>query len=73
MKRNDLIKRIHVLKHDLSLDEDTYRTILLSISGKESCASIDDEYLNLIKQQLEGMQQRMPARIIACFKKRARA
>ncbi|MGD0591065.1 MAG: phage protein GemA/Gp16 family protein [Bacteroidota bacterium] len=56
--RNFLIQRIHVLKRDLSLDDETYRTILRSISGKESCADIDDEYLNLIKQQLESVQQR---------------
>lgn len=61
MSRNSLIQRIHVLKRDLSLDEETYRVILRSISGRDSCAVIDDEYLNLIKQQLEGMLNRMRA------------
>lgn len=58
MNRNALIQRIHVLKRDLSLGDETYRTILRSISGEESCAVIDDEYLNLIKQQLESLQQK---------------
>jgi len=56
--RNSLIKRIHVLKRELSLDDDTYRTILRTVSGEESCADIDDEYLNLVKQTLEGHQQK---------------
>ena len=59
MGRNDLIKRIHCLKRDLMLDDDSYREILQSIAGKDSCAQIDDEYLNLIKQQMEAMLQRM--------------
>jgi phage major head subunit gpT-like protein len=59
--RNSLIQRIHVLKRDLSLDDETYRVILHSICGKDSCAAIDDEYLNLIKQQMEGMLDRMRA------------
>jgi phage gp16-like protein len=57
--RNLLIQRIHVLKRDLSLDDETYRVILRSICGKDSCANIDDEYLNLIKQQMENMLDRM--------------
>jgi hypothetical protein len=60
--RNALIQRIHVLKHDLLLDDETYKTILASCSnGKTSCRDIDDEFLNLIKQQLEGMLSRVRA------------
>jgi hypothetical protein len=66
--RNSLIQRIHVLKRDLLLDDDTYRSILQSICGKDSCADIDDEYLNLIKQQLEGMLARMRAGRSIVFK-----
>jgi hypothetical protein len=59
MNRNSTIGRIHQLKSLLCLDEDTYRTILASCSnGKTSCKEIDDEYLNLIKQSLEGQLQK---------------
>jgi phage gp16-like protein len=52
--RSGLIKRIHVLKRELSFDDDTYRTVLESITGKRSCADIDDEYLDLVCKSLEG-------------------
>ena len=56
MTRNITIGRIHQLKTQLCLDEETYRTILASCSnGKTSCRDIDDEYLNLIKQALENL------------------
>jgi len=58
MNRNVLIGRIHQLKKQLLLDEETYRTVLMSISGKNSCKGIDLEYLNIIKQSLEGLLQR---------------
>ena len=59
--RSFLIQRIHVLKRDLMLSDENYKIILESISGKFSCADIDDEYLNIIKQQMEGMFDRMHA------------
>jgi hypothetical protein len=58
--RTFLIKRIHVLKRELALDDETYRTVLETIAGKRSCRDIDDEYLNLICQALEGqLRKRM--------------
>lgn len=36
--RKALIKQIHVLKHNLALDEDLYRAALESITGKRSAA-----------------------------------
>ena len=36
--RKALIKQIHILKHNLALDEDLYRTALESITGKRSAA-----------------------------------
>ena len=36
--RKSLIKQIHILKHNLALDEDLYRTALESITGKRSAA-----------------------------------
>jgi phage gp16-like protein len=58
MIRNSLIKRIHSLKRELSLNDETYRTILESITGKRSCKDIDDEYLNLIYQALKNQFQK---------------
>lgn len=59
MTRSTLIKRIHVLKRDLCLDDETYRSILSSIAnGKTSCKDIDLEYLNLIYQALERLSQK---------------
>ena len=55
MTRAELIKTIHVQKRDLSLDEDNYRLILESISGKRSCANMDDEHLNLVSLALSKM------------------
>ena len=52
--RAGLIKRIHVLKRELSFDDETYRTVLHSISGKRSCSEIDDEYLDLVCKTLES-------------------
>jgi len=60
MIRSALIKRIHVLKRVLNLDDETYRSILSSISnGKTSCKEIDLEYLNLVYIALERLAQKM--------------
>jgi phage gp16-like protein len=48
MTRNDFIKKIHVLKRDLSLDDDTYRLVLYNVTEKTSCCHLDEERLNLV-------------------------
>jgi phage gp16-like protein len=54
MDRNSIIKRIHVLKRDLDLDEDTYGDVLGAISdGRTSCVQLDEEELNLVRIALE--------------------
>jgi phage gp16-like protein len=58
-QRNALIARIHVLKKELNLSDEEYRTILYSIGSKESCAALDDEYLNLVRQCMESMMQKL--------------
>lgn len=55
MTRNKLIQRIHVLKRDLALDDDMYRTVLQSIAGKSSCTELDEEELNLVCLALDRM------------------
>ena len=58
MTRNTLIQRIHTLKRDLAFNDDTYRSVLESITGKRSCRDIDDEYLNLVYQTLNSQFQK---------------
>ena len=35
-----LIGMIHVAKNQLGLDDDTYRALLLDLTGKDSCATM---------------------------------
>lgn len=53
MIRAELIKRIHVLKNDLTLDNDTYRSILFNATGEVTCTKIDLEGLNLVYLSLQ--------------------
>jgi hypothetical protein len=54
--RTALIQRIHVLKHELSLDDETYKEILGAIAdGRTSCTQLGDEELNLVKIAMERM------------------
>lgn len=39
-KRKRLVRLIHVARRDISMDEDTYRSVLLSITGKVSASSL---------------------------------
>ncbi|MFJ5507704.1 gp16 family protein [Pectobacterium jejuense] len=36
MTKNQLIKLIHIAKRDLQLDDDTYRQLLITVTGKSS-------------------------------------
>jgi hypothetical protein len=56
MIRNELIRRIHVLKRDLGLDDDTYRLVLHNISGETSCTKLQVEELNLVSVALTKMK-----------------
>jgi len=38
--RQSLIRLIHVAKHDLALDNDTYRAMLVAVTGKHSSADL---------------------------------
>lgn len=57
MTRNKFIQRIHVLKRDLGLDDETYRTVLDSVAGKTSCTNLEEEELNLVLLALEKMSR----------------
>lgn len=56
MNRNDLIKKIHVLKRDLGMVDDDYRLVLYNISEKTSCRDIALEELNLIAISLSKIK-----------------
>lgn len=51
--RKDMIKKIHIAKADLKLDGDRYRSLLLGITGKESCKDMTLSELNAVYRQLE--------------------
>lgn len=46
--RRGLIARIKIAQKDLGLDEDTYRAMLLSLTGRDSCADLSDRQLVFI-------------------------
>ncbi len=53
--RNQLIKLIHVGKRELALDDDVYRLMLSSITGKTSCKLMN---INELEQVLKAMKQK---------------
>lgn len=46
--RNGLLAKIHIAKKQLALDEDIYRSILVQITGKDSCKDMDGAELNRV-------------------------
>ena len=51
--RQRLIRLIHVAKRDLSLDDDTYRSILLRFGGKESSSDLTVPKLEQVLEHLK--------------------
>ncbi len=51
--RKDVIKKIHIAKADLKLDEDRYRSLLLGVTGKDSCKEMTLIELNQVYRQME--------------------
>ena len=51
--RKDVIKKIHIAKADLKLDDDRYRSLLLGVTGKDSCKDMTLIELNQVYAQLE--------------------
>jgi len=50
--RNGLIGKIHIAKAELKLDDESYRTILFSLTGKESCKDMTLSQLNHVMDAL---------------------
>lgn len=53
--RKRLISAVHVAKNSLGLDEETYRSLLTTVTGKSSAAKMSYQELN---QVLDAMKQR---------------
>ncbi|WP_313377809.1 gp16 family protein [Achromobacter insolitus] len=62
--RARLIRLIHVAKRDLALDDDAYRDVLQSVTGKRSACDLDAVALDHVLQHLKrcGFKVRLQAR-----------
>ena len=54
-QRNRLIGKVHVLKKDLALADDTYRDIIERVNGHRSAADCTDQQLVALVQELERL------------------
>ena len=53
--RKSLIAKIHIAKSQLSLHEDTYRALLLNVTGKESCAAMNFTELERVLERFKSL------------------
>lgn len=62
MSRSSLIKLIHVARRNLQLDDDTYRSVLLRVTGKQSCRELKVGQLEEVLKALEdkGFKRKRP-------------
>jgi hypothetical protein len=59
-RRAALIGKVHVLAKRLGYDEATYRTVLLTQTGKTSCKEMTDKQLSRLTEALECLSQGKP-------------
>jgi len=52
--RQSLIRLIHVAKRDLALDDDTYRAMLVAITGKDSSAGLSIPQLERVLAHMKA-------------------
>jgi phage gp16-like protein len=52
--RKRMLALIHIARKQLNLDEDTYRAVLVAVTGKESCRTMDVTELNAVIQHFES-------------------
>lgn len=52
-KRKSLMAKIHVAKSQLKMDDDTYRAMLLNITGRASCVTLNLVQLQRVLSHLE--------------------
>ena len=46
--RKSLIQKIHIAKNQLAIDDDTYRTMLFTATGKNSCSKMNTTELSQV-------------------------
>lgn len=51
--RNKLLGKIHIAKKELGLDDDTYRSIIRQVTGKDSAAKCTERQLVKISEYLK--------------------
>ncbi|EDN2204868.1 regulatory protein GemA [Salmonella enterica] len=54
MKRSNIIQLIHIAKSQMGMDIDTYRQMLLSITGKTSTSDMNPGQLNKVLAAMKG-------------------
>ncbi|MEQ8747331.1 regulatory protein GemA [Pyruvatibacter sp.] len=54
MSRTQLIRKIHVGKRELGLDDDTYRDLVERVTGKRSAADCDVNQLTLVVDEMKA-------------------
>lgn len=54
MTRNNLIKKVHVGKRELGLDDETYRSLLERVTGHRSAAKCNDQQLILVVKEMKA-------------------
>lgn len=58
--RAALIGKVHALAKKLGYDEDTYRVVLLTQTGKTSCKEMTDKQLSRLAEALECLSKGKP-------------
>lgn len=53
-EKRTLIAKIHIAKKDLAMDDDTYRDVLVRVTGKNSCK---DMTLNELKKVIQDLKR----------------
>lgn len=59
-RRTALIGKVHALAKKLGYEEDTYRTVLLTQTGKTSCRDMTDKQLSRLAEVLDCLVQGKP-------------
>ena len=58
--RAALIGKVHALAKRMGYDDATYRTVLLTQTGKTSCRDMSDRQLSRLAEALEGLSKGKP-------------
>ncbi|MAG77443.1 MAG: hypothetical protein CL811_11855 [Colwelliaceae bacterium] len=53
-EKRRLITKIHVAKAQLSMDEESYRSLLVRVTGKNSCSGMNVRHLELVMEEMKS-------------------